>query len=119
VLPHWAKPLWANTFRKGKPKKRREEEKKRERGRERGSKGEKDSTRKGKRGTSRTVCPGWAPKGEDLDTKRRETTENYETHTRKDSEAPSSREKDQMGEEPCCEPDSMPRLTAGQRMERR
>ena len=60
-------------------RKRREEEKKRERGRERGGEGEKDSTRRGRRGTSRTVCPGWPSKGEDPDTKQRETSENYET----------------------------------------
>jgi len=52
-----------------------EKRRRRENGKEKGE-GEKDSTRG--RGTSRTVCSGWACKGEDLDTKQREITEKRE-----------------------------------------
>jgi len=60
VLPHWAKPLWANTCREEKRKEGREEREVEE---------EKEKiVRRGERGgTSRTICPGWPQKGESWD----------------------------------------------------
>jgi len=60
VLPPWAKPLWANTFRRGKEM---EEGRK-----EREAAEEKKSRRRERGGTS----PGWPQKGENRDKVKRE-----------------------------------------------
>ena len=62
--------------------------------------------------------PRLAPLGRRSKEKAVSGDRKFSNHPDSDSEAPSSREKDLPGEEPCCELDSMPKLTAGQRVER-